>query len=81
MAHSECSCAAAGIAAPVILTVTDFAKKHPWPTERALRHLIFHADKNGFNAVIRRCGSRVLIREDAFFEWLERQSHTGNARS
>ena len=44
---------------------------HPWPPIGGLRHLIFNAEKNGFAAVIRRCGRRVLIDESAFFDWID----------
>jgi hypothetical protein len=35
-----------------------------------MRHLIFFAKSNGFDAVIRRVGRRVLIDEAAFFHWV-----------
>jgi hypothetical protein len=47
---------------------------HPWPTAGGFRHLIFYADINGFSAVIKRVGRRILIDERAFFEWLEDKS-------
>ena len=56
-----------------ILPVREFCNTHPWPTESAMRWLIFNADKNGFDQVIRRVGRRVLIDEHAFFEWIENQ--------
>ena len=47
---------------------------HPWPPLGGLRHLVFHAKSNGFDRVIRRCGRRVLIDEQAFFDWVEAQN-------
>lgn len=44
---------------------------HPWPPVGGFRHLIFHAETNGFNQVIKRVGRRVLIDETAFFRWVE----------
>lgn len=44
---------------------------HPWPPIGGLRHLIFHAQTNGFDQVVRRVGRRVLIDEQAFFTWVE----------
>jgi len=41
-----------------------------------MRHLISNAVRNGFDAVIRRCGRRILIDEAAFFEWA--QKHGGS---
>lgn len=62
-----------------VLTVRQMAEqnrdKGQWPdSERSLRHLIFHADTNGFNRCIRRVGRRVLIDEQAFYSWLEEGS-------
>jgi hypothetical protein len=44
-----------------------------------MRHLIFFAKSNGFDAVIRRVGRRVLIDEAAFFAWVDKQGTTGEA--
>jgi hypothetical protein len=38
-----------------------------------MRHLIFFAKANGFDAVVRRVGRRVLIDEAAFFVWVGKQ--------
>lgn len=54
-----------------LISVPDWKNHHPWPPEGGLRHLVFHAETNGFNKVIRRIGRRVLIDEAAFFEWAE----------
>lgn len=55
------------------IPVTDWQKYHVWPSLGGLRHLVFHADKNGFNACIRRVGRRVLISEADFFKWMDSQ--------
>jgi hypothetical protein len=55
------------------IPVTDWNKFHVWPPLGGLRHLVFHGASNGFDAVVRRCGRRVLIDERAFFDWVERQ--------
>lgn len=52
-----------------LIPVTEWNAHHSWPPIGGLRHLIFHADANGFNQVIRRVGRRVLIDEAAFFAW------------
>jgi hypothetical protein len=57
-----------------IIPLTQWNQYHPWPNNSGLRHLVFNADTNGFNKVIRRAGRRVLIDEPAFFEWLDTQS-------
>ena len=54
-----------------LIPVTKWNDYHAYPTIGALRALIFNAHKNGFDKVIRRVGGRVLIKEDAFFEWVE----------
>lgn len=56
------------------IPVKEFAKTHPWPSENALRHLIFNSNDNGFDQVVKRVGRRVLIDEDAFYEWIEKQN-------
>lgn len=56
-----------------LYTVNQWSENHPWPPKGGLRHLIFHADSNGFNKVIRRIGRRVLIDEAAFFDWAASQ--------
>lgn len=59
-----------------LMTVNDWSKHHAWPPKGGLRWLIFNAKNNGFDAVIRRIGRRVLIDENAFFEWASRQGGT-----
>lgn len=56
-----------------LIPVTDWNVHHPWPPLGGLRHLIFFAKDNGFERVIRRVGRRVLIDENAFFEWIDAQ--------
>ena len=63
----------AGTILPQLIPVTHWNERHPWPSAGGLRHLIFFADTNGFNKVIRRIGRRVLIDEAAFFEWANTQ--------
>lgn len=58
---------------PRLIPANDWAKHHDWPPLGGLRHLIFFAKVNGFNAVVRRVGRRVLIDEQAFFDWVENQ--------
>lgn len=44
---------------------------HPWPSQSGLRHMIFNAEKTGFDRCIRRIGRRVLIDEAEFFKWID----------
>lgn len=57
-----------------LLTVKQWCKTHLWPPEGGLRHLIFHADSNGFKSAFVRVGRRVLIDETEFFRCIERSS-------
>jgi hypothetical protein len=56
-----------------VIPVTEWNQYHAWPPIGGLRHLVFYAKSNGFDAVVKRCGGRVLIDEAAFFAWLDRQ--------
>ena len=60
--------------APRLIPLTAWPKFHQWPPLGGLRHLVFNADKNGFDKVIRRCGRRVLLDETAFFAWVDAQN-------
>lgn len=59
---------------PTILTVKQFSEKHSAFPIGGLRHLIFHEHENGFHKCVKRVGRRVLIDEQAFFEWVTEQS-------
>ncbi len=56
------------------IPLTEWPKHHSWPPIGGLRHLVFYAEENGFDKVIRRAGRRVLIDEQAFFQWLDEQN-------
>ena len=58
----------------ILLTVRQFSQKHPAFPEGGLRFLIFNAEKNGFDACVRRMGRKVLIDEEAFFDWIDGQA-------
>ncbi len=61
-----------------LIPVPEWPKIHPWPPLGGLRHLIFHARRNGFDVVIRRVGRRVLIDESAFFDWVDAHGNWAN---
>ncbi len=52
-----------------LIPLTEWSKYHPWPPIGGLRHLVFHENKNGFHQCVVRIGRRVLIDENAFFNW------------
>ncbi len=54
------------------LTVQQWTEQYPWPPIGGVRHLIFHAKSNGFDAVIRRVGRRILLSVPAFESWIEK---------
>ena len=56
-----------------LIPVTDWQKHHLWPPEGGLRYLIFNERLDGFHKCVRRVGRRVLIDEEAFFEWVAEQ--------
>lgn len=53
-----------------LYTVKQFVQASHYPNEGGLRALIFNADKNGFNKVIRRINKRVFIDVEAFYQWV-----------
>lgn len=59
-----------------LIPLVEWSKYHQWPPLGGLRHLVFHAEQNGFNRVIKRVGRRVLIDEKAFFEWVDQQNES-----
>jgi len=59
-----------------LIPVPKWNDYHLWPPVGGLRHLIFYANTNGFDKVIRRAGRRVLIDEQAFFEWMDEQNQS-----
>lgn len=69
---------AANLAEPATATryipATEWNQYHSWPPIGGLRHIIFHAETNGFKSAIKRSGRRVLINEAEFFRCLERMN-------
>lgn len=59
-----------------VLTVRQMSEKHRAFTEGGLRWQIFHEQTNGLaeSGAILRCGRKVLIDEDRYFAWLDRQN-------
>jgi hypothetical protein len=54
-----------------LLTVKQFAEHHPAFSEASLRYHIFHEETNGLSSALVRVGRKILIKEDAFFDWIE----------
>ncbi len=60
---------------PRFIPLTQWNDYHPHPPIGGLRHLVFHADVNGFHKVIKRVGKRILLDEHAYFEWVDEQTY------
>lgn len=60
-------------------TVNQFVERHPAFTIGGLRHQIFHENENGLakSGAIIRNGRKILIKESAYFDWLENQNKAG----
>ncbi len=57
-----------------LIPLTEWPTYHPWPPVGGLRHLVFNADRMNFRHVFKKCGRRILIDEQAFFEYVEEQN-------
>lgn len=57
-----------------LIPLTEWSNFHQWPTEAALRKYVYERNLNGFSSCLRRVGSRWLIIEDEFFNWVDAQS-------
>ncbi len=53
------------------IPLTKWNEYHPWPPLGGLRHLVFFKKQNGFHRVVKKVGSRILLDEQAFFEWVD----------
>lgn len=53
------------------LTVKQLAGAYPAFPEGSVRMLLLNADKNGFNACVRRVGGKIVIDRGLFEEWVD----------
>lgn len=59
-----------------LVPVTKWNEYHVWPTIGGLRHLVANAKKKKFEHVVVKASGRVLIDEDAFFQWAkDKENH------
>lgn len=56
-----------------LLTVKQFAERHPAFSEASLRYHIFNEETNNLSVAIVRIGRKILIKENVFFDWVEAQ--------
>ena len=54
-----------------LIPLTKWNQFHLWPTIGGLRHLVAFAKQKNFEQVLVRANGRVLIDEEAFFEWVD----------
>lgn len=59
-----------------LIPVTEWNKHHSYPTIGGLRYLIFNGEDNGFHKCIKRINRRVLIDENAYFDWVNETNNT-----
>jgi hypothetical protein len=59
-----------------LIPLTRWPSHHEWPTIAGLRHLVFTMPK-GFDRVVKRVGSRILLDEAAWFKWVDEQNEGG----
>ncbi len=59
------------IVVPNLILLTDWNNYFDYPKLGTLRKLVFNKEKNGFNKVIRKITSRILIDVSAFFQWVD----------
>lgn len=62
---------------PRLVTVKQCVEQGIYPNEGGLRSIIFNAEFNGFNKVIKRINRRVFIDVEAFYKWVEEQNNEG----
>jgi len=58
---------------PNIIPVPQWNKYYPWPPPGGMRHLIFHAETNGFAHAFFRVGRSVLVDADCFWSIAKKQ--------
>jgi hypothetical protein len=61
-----------------LIPLTKWNQFHLWPTIGGLRHLVAFAQQKNFEQVLVRANGRVLIDEEAFFEWVNASKNGGN---
>lgn len=55
-----------------LIPISEWANYHDYPTVKSLYQKWHNRDKNGFDYCAFKDGSRVLINEDKYFEWVQR---------
>lgn len=59
------------------LTVAQLAQRYPSFTQGSIRWLIYNGDKNGFNKVVRRIGTKIILNLREFRRFIQ-DSQTAN---
>lgn len=53
-----------------LYTVKEFVNAGYYPNEGGLRAIIFRANSNGFNRVIKRINRKIFLDVDEFYQWV-----------
>ncbi|MDQ1257332.1 MAG: hypothetical protein QG656_1936 [Candidatus Hydrogenedentes bacterium] len=77
-AKGDANASAQAKSGPALVTTKQFLEKHPCFTSAWLRAALFRRETNGLNAAIVQCGTKILIDEARFFEWLGAQRGGGS---
>lgn len=57
-----------------LVPVSKWQKKYGYPTQGALRQLIFYSKKYNFQNVVKKIGNRLYISISEFNAWVENQN-------
>lgn len=57
------------------IALQDWDKHHDFPSVRHFRKLLQSASKNGLDKVVRKVGGLIVIKEEEFFEWVDKQPY------
>ena len=58
---------------PPFIPVPQWNKYYPWPPPGGMRHLIFHAETNGFGPAFFRVGRSVIVDTNCFWSIARKQ--------
>lgn len=57
------------------IALQDWDKHHDFPSVKHFRKLLQSASRNGLDKVVRKVGGLIVIKEEEFFEWVEKQPY------
>lgn len=57
------------------IALQDWDKHHDFPSVKHFRKLLQSASRNGLDKVVRKVGGLIVVKEEEFFEWVEKQPY------